>query len=235
MASVAIFPKYPFPNDRFRTNPYVTSSRSFHNCLFVNGNTRSLKSFSVHDSQEGLSRRFLSHERDLNSLSWCTSAVGSGLESSITDPKEYDIQLKNVSVVVESRDDDKLHVRVDVMGEETQKAFDIVLTNLARTAPPIPGFRRTKGGKTSNVPKSFLLQILGRDRVTKFVIQEIVSSTMADYVQKENLKVKNKFNTTQTAEELKSAFAPGSEFGFNATVEFEESETEETISPSSKV
>ena len=99
--------------------------------------------------------RFLSHERDLNSLSWCTSAVGSGecvyilhfeyvqliilhfpkmgtlyfgafhlstelsvcrystvtgLESSITDPKEYDIQLKNVSVVVESRDDDKLHV-----------------------------------------------------------------------------------------------------------------------------
>lgn len=38
-------------------------------------------------------------------------------------------------------------VRVDVTGEETQKAFDLVLTNLARTAPPIPGFRRTKGGK----------------------------------------------------------------------------------------
>lgn len=38
--------------------------------------------------------------------------------------------------------------------------------------------------KMFQVPKSFLLQILGRDRVTKFVIQEIVSSTMADYVQK---------------------------------------------------
>lgn len=36
---------------------------------------------------------------------------------------------------------------MDVTGVETQKAFDIVLTNLARTAPPIPGFRRTKGGK----------------------------------------------------------------------------------------
>lgn len=35
---------------------------------------------------------------------------------------------------------------MDLTGEETQKAFDIVLTNLARTAPPIPGFRRMKGG-----------------------------------------------------------------------------------------
>lgn len=51
----------------------------------------------------------------------------------------------------------------------------------------------------------------------------------------EKLKVKNKFNTTQTAEELKSAFAPGSEFGFNATVEFEKSETEATTSGSSEV
>lgn len=36
---------------------------------------------------------------------------------------------------------------MDLTGEETQKAFDNVLTNLARTAPPIPGFRRMKGGK----------------------------------------------------------------------------------------
>lgn len=37
-------------------------------------------------------------------------------------------------------------LRVDLTGEETQKAFDIVLTDLAKTAPPIPGFRRQKGG-----------------------------------------------------------------------------------------
>ncbi|URD77410.1 Bacterial trigger factor protein (TF) [Musa troglodytarum] len=87
-------------------------------------------------------------------------------------------------------------VRVDLTGEETQKAFDIVLTNLARTAPPIPGFRRMKGGLF--VPKSFLLQMLGRDR--------------------ENLKVKSQFKTIQTAEELEAAFTPGSEFGFNAVI-----------------
>ncbi|URD77408.1 Bacterial trigger factor protein (TF) [Musa troglodytarum] len=34
------------------------------------------------------------------------------------------------------------------------------------------------------VPKSFLLQMLGRDRVTKFLIQEIVGITIGDYVKK---------------------------------------------------
>jgi hypothetical protein len=118
----------------------------------------------------------------------------------------------------------------------------------------------------SQVPKSFLLQILGEERVTKFVIQEIVNSTMADYVKKvissifthsiiacaasltdhfvsdqtqyiyiyiyiyqENLNVKDqKINTIQTAEELKSLFIPGNKFGFNATIELENSEIDKT-------
>ena len=36
---------------------------------------------------------------------------------------------------------------MDLTGDETEKVFDQVLTNLARTAPPVPGFRRQKGGK----------------------------------------------------------------------------------------
>lgn len=39
-------------------------------------------------------------------------------------------------------------VRVDLTGDDTQKVFDRVLTNLARTAPPVPGFRRQKGGNS---------------------------------------------------------------------------------------
>lgn len=111
--------------------------------------------------------------------------------------------------------------------EDTKTVFEKVLTNLAKSAPPVPGFRREKGGKTSKVPKDFLLQILGEDRVTNFVIREIVTSTLADYVKKENLAVKdNKISTTQTADELKSSFVPGTEFRFNATLELEKSKTE---------
>ncbi|KAL2507163.1 uncharacterized protein Fot_30810 [Forsythia ovata] len=152
------------------------------------------------------------------------SAVGSGLEASITDPKENAVSIKSAQIVVESKDDDKLQVRVDLSREETQVVFDKILANLARTAPPVPG-------KTSKVPKDFLLRILGEDRVTNFAIQEIVSS-MADYVKKENLNVKdNKINTIQTAEELKSSFTPGNVFGFNATLELEKS----TEAPTSTV
>lgn len=162
------------------------------------------------------------------------SAVGFGLEATITDPSNNDVRIKNAEITVESKDENKMLVRVDLTGKETDIVFEKILRNLARTAPPVPGFRREKGGKTSKVPRDFLLQILGEDRVTKFVIQEIITSTLADYVKKENLTVKdNKINTIQTAEELKAVFVPGNNFGFNATLELEnsaESSTEVELS-----
>ncbi|XP_020517836.1 uncharacterized protein LOC18425753 isoform X2 [Amborella trichopoda] len=189
--------------------------------LYKNGSTNRIEIFGKSEMWQGLSMRYPCLPCMKNSwhVSYTAFALGSGVEGSIADSD--DLNLGDINVVVESRDGDRIHIRVDLMGEQTQKAFDDVLTDLARTAPPIPGFRRKKGGKTSNVPKSFLLQILGRDRVTKFTIQEIVSSSVADYVKKENLKAKNKFNTKQTAEELEESFSPGNGFGFNATIALE--------------
>ncbi|XP_031395104.1 uncharacterized protein LOC116206382 [Punica granatum] len=162
------------------------------------------------------------------------SAARSGLEASITDEDVKAITLKDAKIAVESQNENEMQLRVDVTGEETQRVFDMVLVNLARTAPPIPGFRRQKGGKTSKVPKDFLLQMLGEERVTKFVIQEIVTSSMTDYVKKENLRVKDKkMSTTQTVEELRSLFSPGNDFAFNAILELESSEAEEPNTSSS--
>ncbi|XP_028074916.1 uncharacterized protein LOC114277245 isoform X4 [Camellia sinensis] len=86
-----------------------------------------------------------SSREGLRCLSKPISAVGSGLEVS-TDPKDNAITIKNVKILVEYREDDKIQLRVDLTGNETQKVFDQVLTDLARSAPPIPGFRRQKGG-----------------------------------------------------------------------------------------
>ncbi|KAG6492633.1 hypothetical protein ZIOFF_047598 [Zingiber officinale] len=71
---------------------------------------------------------------------------GPGLEASISNTSKNDLRLDDIKIVVQSRDNDKINLRVDLTGEETQKAFDAVLTNLAGTAPPVPGFRRKKGG-----------------------------------------------------------------------------------------
>lgn len=194
---------------------------------------RNVTSINLSITEQGLSRRLLfpcnpqGHGTILGRILQPISAVGSGMEASIADPKDNAVTVKNAKIVVESQDENQVQLRVDLPGNETQKIFDKVLINLARTAPPIPGFRREKGGKTTKVPKSFLLQILGEDRVTKFVIQEIVTTTIADYVKKENLNVKdNKTNTTQSAEELKKSFTPGNDFGFNAVLELEKAETE---------
>ncbi|CAN1187258.1 Trigger factor [Linum perenne] len=157
------------------------------------------------------------------------SATGSGFEASITDANDSVITMKDANVVVESQDENTIQLRVDLAGDVTDKVFGKILKKMALTAPPIPGFRRQKGGKTTRVPREFLVQILGEDRVTNFVIQEIVSVTLADFANKasvnclqENLKVKeNKVTTTQTAEELKKLFEPGKEFAFNATLELE--------------
>ncbi|XP_015080197.1 uncharacterized protein LOC107023879 [Solanum pennellii] len=177
-------------------------------------------------TNQGLLKHCISSQRCLRSLVKPVSAASSGFEADLGDDESL-IRVKNAKIAVESEDDEKIQVRVDVNEEDTKTVFEKVLTNLAKSAPPVPGFRREKGGKTSKVPKDFLLQILGEDRVTNFVIREIVTSTLADYVKKENLAVKdNKISTTQTADELKSSFVPGTEFRFNATLELEKSKTE---------
>jgi hypothetical protein len=91
--------------------------------------------------------------------------------------------------------------------------------------------------------------MLGKSRVTKFVLQEILSITIEEFVKKvnassdntwqkkkpvtgrydtdlllinqENLKVKPEIQTTQSEGEMESAFAPGSAFGFNVVLQLE--------------
>ncbi|CAL4972704.1 unnamed protein product [Urochloa decumbens] len=156
------------------------------------------------------------------------SAVGSGRDSSVTEAeRKSDLSLENVKTSIVSRDDETINVRVQLPGKATQKVFDEALTILARDAPPVPGFRKSKGGKTSNIPSSILLQMLGRSRVTKFVLQEILSITIEEFVKKENLKVNPEIKTTQTEDEMESSFTPGSAFGFNVIMQLEKSDSDE--------
>uniref|UniRef100_A0A0D9V8X3 peptidylprolyl isomerase n=1 Tax=Leersia perrieri TaxID=77586 RepID=A0A0D9V8X3_9ORYZ len=155
-------------------------------------------------------------------------AVGSGRESSVTEEeRKSGLSLQNAKTSVVSRDDEKINVRVDLPGKVTQKVFDEALTSLARDAPPVPGFRKSKGGRTSNIPSSILLQMLGKSRVTKFVLQEILSITVGDFVKKENLKVNPEIKTTQSEGELESSFTPGSAFSFNVILQLEKPESDE--------
>ncbi|XP_066162874.1 uncharacterized protein [Oryza sativa Japonica Group] len=152
----------------------------------------------------------------------------SGGSSVAEDERKSGLSLQNAKTSVVSRDDETINVRVDLPGKATQKVFDEALTSLARDAPPVPGFRKSKGGRTSNIPSSILLQMLGKSRVTKFVLQEILSITVGDFVKKENLKVNPEIKTTQSEEELESSFTPGSSFSFSVVLQLEKPESDET-------
>ncbi|XP_050229835.1 uncharacterized protein LOC126678955 [Mercurialis annua] len=204
----------------------TNSVRTYSSCNYIS-NPKNNSFFAITASTRSFNLRLVPRRTVLKHVFKPLSAVSSGLETTIPDAKDNAIILKKAQVVVESAEENKIQLRVDLPGDETEKVFGKVLADLARSAPPVPGFRREKGGKTSKVPREFLLQILGEERVTNFVIQEIVSSSVADYVKKENLKVKeNKVTTIQEAEELKKLFTPGNDFGFNAVLELEETESD---------
>ncbi|KAF7039058.1 hypothetical protein CFC21_049123 [Triticum aestivum] len=158
------------------------------------------------------------------------SAARSGRAASVAEAEKTGLSLDSFKTTVVKRDEEKIHLRIELPGKETQKVFDAALTSLAKDAPPVPGFRRSKGGKTSNIPSSILLSMLGKSRVTKFILQEILSVTVGDFVKKENLKVNPEIATTQSEGDLESSFAPGSSFGFNVILELEkEPDTDDAI------
>ncbi|WOK96489.1 hypothetical protein Cni_G05196 [Canna indica] len=133
--------------------------------------------------------------------------------------------LDDVTVTASNTDDREIKIRVDVSGARTQTIFDDVLSKLTAAAQPIPGFRRVKGGKTPDVPKDVLLHILGPAKVYKNSIKKIINTTVAEYVEKENLKVTNNLRVEQSYEELESTFQPGNNFGFDAILQLQETRT----------
>ncbi|XP_047323701.1 trigger factor-like isoform X2 [Impatiens glandulifera] len=116
----------------------------------------------------------------------------------------------------------ELKISVEVSGDKTQTIFDRVFDKMVEDAQPIPGFRRVKGGKTPNIPRDILLEVLGPMRVYKQVIKKIINTTIAEYIHKEGLQASKDLRVEQSFEELESTFEPGGKFIFDAVVRLQE-------------
>uniref|UniRef100_A0A0D3H8X0 Trigger factor ribosome-binding bacterial domain-containing protein n=1 Tax=Oryza barthii TaxID=65489 RepID=A0A0D3H8X0_9ORYZ len=68
-----------------------------------------------------------------------------------------------------------------------------------------------------SIPKEIALHLIGPSKVKKETIKNIISLTIAEYVQKEDLDASKNLKVLQTYEELEAAFEPGKEFCFDAT------------------
>ncbi|KAM1037104.1 hypothetical protein FF1_032010 [Malus domestica] len=117
-----------------------------------------------------------------------------------------------------ANDAGELKINVEASGAKTQAIFDEVFNKMVTAAQPIPGFRRVKGGKTPNIPRDILLEVLGPSKVYKQVIKKVINSAVAEYVEKEGLEVRKDLRVEQSFEDLEDAFEAGENFRFDAVI-----------------
>ncbi|CAH8282327.1 unnamed protein product [Eruca vesicaria subsp. sativa] len=157
--------------------------------------------------------------------SFSTRATNRQFVSVCAAPSDVETSSKDESVLittVETGNSNEVKVHVEVSGEKTQAVFNTVFDKMVAAAQPIPGFRRVKGGKTPDIPKDILLEILGYSKVYRQVIKKLINSTIEDYVKQEDLKVGKELSVEQSYEDLEETFEPGESFSFDATIKLQE-------------
>ncbi|KAE9593984.1 putative trigger factor [Lupinus albus] len=143
-----------------------------------------------------------------------TAAV-SDAQTSSANFEEFSVSVADINDVRE------LKISIEVSGNKTQKIFDDVFEKMVAAAQPIPGFRRVKGGKTPDIPKDILLEVLGPFNVYRKVIKQIINSTIGEYVEKVRLVVSNDLRVEQSFEDLEASFEAGEKFSFDAVIQLE--------------
>ncbi|XP_030937592.1 uncharacterized protein LOC115962856 isoform X2 [Quercus lobata] len=161
-------------------NPKITVSHKHkhkHKQAVLNGFTPGSLRFSPHfryDAPHQMKRRIHKYHP-------AVCAVISGVKDVGVSSSQFD----DFSVAATSTSKGReLKISVEIFGAKTQAIFDNVFDKMVAAAQPIPGFRRVKGGKTPNIPKDILLEVLGPSKVYEQVIKEVINSTIAEYVEK---------------------------------------------------
>ncbi|CAI0544035.1 unnamed protein product [Linum tenue] len=166
--------KFVFSASQLQQFPTLVSASECKNLArHYHSSTKNFSLYTTQHQQFSNRQLFFSKGRLIGNAVGPISATDSGVETSITEPKDNAITVRDAKIVVESRDETSIKVRVDLGGDETEKVF-------GKGRQP----RVTDIVYWPQVPRDFLIQVLGEDRVTNFVIQEIVSATLADYADK---------------------------------------------------
>uniref|UniRef100_A0A1J3CL20 peptidylprolyl isomerase n=1 Tax=Noccaea caerulescens TaxID=107243 RepID=A0A1J3CL20_NOCCA len=156
---------------------------------------------------------------------FCKRATNTQFVAVCAAPSDVETSSKDESVLittVETANKNQVKVHVQVSGEKTQTVFNHVFDKMVAAAQPIPGFRRVKGGKTPDIPKDILLEILGYSKVYRQVIKRLINSAIEDYVKQEDLKVGKELTVEQSYEDLEETFEPGETFSFDAIIKLQE-------------
>ncbi|KAM0896745.1 hypothetical protein ACQ4PT_023017 [Festuca glaucescens] len=141
MASAAFFPKL-----QLGTRCHAYSQLQVSEPIHIN-----IKIGDACKCPMAAQRLLVSNGRSARHTFLPVSAARSGRGSSVAEEEKTGLLLDSFKTSVVSRNDEKINLRIDLPGKVTQKVFDQALTSLARDAPPVPGFRRSKGGTSPHI------------------------------------------------------------------------------------
>jgi len=106
----------------------------------------------------------------------------------------------------------QIGLEIEVPADISQKTYDKVFQDLARTAS-IPGFRKGKA------PRKILLQRLGTVRIKAAAVEELIQNSLKKAVEQETLDVIGSFELRSSFDELVEKFEPGEPLTFSAAVD----------------
>ncbi|XP_050204287.1 uncharacterized protein LOC126654466 [Mercurialis annua] len=196
-------------------NPKLINRKQSVDLIFQN---QSCKSPNVH--HRGYCAKLRETHRCFTPL---VSAVLSGTPGGVCSSPSCEFEEFSVTASP-TAEPGELRISVEVSGVRTRAIFNDVFDKMVAAAQPIPGFRRVKGGKTPDIPRDILLEVLGPSKVYKEVIKKVINSTIAEYVEKERLKVGKDLRVEQSFEDLDDVFEPDEKFSFDAVIQIQTNE-----------
>ena len=117
-----------------------------------------------------------------------------------------------MKITQEKLPNSQIGLKVEIPAETAQKAYEIKINTLARTAN-IPGFRKGK------VPRSILLQRLGNRYIKAATLEELVQDSLKKAIDKESIKAIGNYTLKDNLDKLIDEFQPGQPLTFSAQID----------------
>ena len=117
-----------------------------------------------------------------------------------------------MKVTQEKLPDSQLSLEIEISSETSQKTYEKVVQNLARSSN-IPGFRKGK------VPRKVLLQRLGSQRIKAAALEEIIQTGLKEAIAQESIESLGNYQLRSNFDELVQQYNPGETLTFSATID----------------
>lgn len=117
-----------------------------------------------------------------------------------------------MKVTQEKLPDSQIGLEIEISGEITQKTYENVIQNLARSIQ-LPGFRKGK------IPRQVLIQRIGIKRLKAEALEKVIQDGLNQAIKAEDIQSLGNYKLISNFDELVESYEPGQTLTFNASID----------------